>query len=92
MSESGFFLSTSHQLQRGKIFKVFEFSVSPKPAPGDLEQFGFIEGEEGTILVRIKANPKPSFLWTVGRENIDEGNVDTTGHFEVGFAEPKVSE
>ncbi|XP_052121220.1 fasciclin-3 isoform X3 [Frankliniella occidentalis] len=69
--------------------KRINVKFAPKPAPGDLEQFGFIEGEEGLIAVRIKANPKPSFLWTVGRENIDEGSLDTTGHFEVGFAEPK---
>lgn len=73
-------------LRESCIFAI----VAPKPASGDLEQFGFSEGGEGIITVRVMANPKPSFLWTVGRENIDEGSSDSTGHYEVTFTEPKV--
>jgi hypothetical protein len=56
--------------------------VAPRPIPGPIEQFGFIVGEEGVIIVQIHANPKPSVTWTVDHESIFEGGVDTTQRFQ----------
>ncbi|KAJ1520688.1 hypothetical protein ONE63_003790 [Megalurothrips usitatus] len=76
-------------VQRNSARRRITVKFGPKPASGDIEQFGFTEGGEGTITVRVMANPKPTFLWSIGRENIDEGQADTTGHYEVRFSEPK---
>jgi hypothetical protein len=56
--------------------------VAPRPPSGQMEQFGFIVGEEGIITVQIHANPKPMLTWTVDYERIPEGSMDTTQRFQ----------
>jgi hypothetical protein len=56
--------------------------VAPRPPGTQLEKFGFIVGEEGTITIQVNANPRPFLTWSVDYENIPEGNMDTTQRFQ----------
>ncbi|KAL1139738.1 hypothetical protein AAG570_006716 [Ranatra chinensis] len=55
----------------------------PKPLQGPIEYFGLTEGEEGHVTVVVMANPKPTFVWTIGDKDIYEGEEDSTGKFHV---------
>lgn len=64
--------------------------VAPRPIPGPIEQFGFIVGEEGVIIVQIHANPKPSVTWTVDHMGIVEDSVDSTQRFQANRVQDMV--
>jgi len=64
--------------------------VAPRPLPGSLEQFGFRVGEDGTITVPIRANPKPYVTWIVDQERIHEGSSDNTKRFHANHVQDAV--
>jgi hypothetical protein len=60
--------------------------VAPRPVDGNIEQFGFIVGEEGVISVQIHANPKPKLTWIIDQDSFPEGSMDLTQRFEATSA------
>lgn len=65
--------------------KVITVKYPPKPIRDRelLEQFGLVEGAEGRVSVIVEANPQPRFIWSIGTQNLSDGEFDSSGRFEV---------
>lgn len=63
--------------------KTIAVKYPPKPVYEPLEQFGLVEGAEGQVSVVVEANPQPRFIWSIGTQNLSDGEIDSSRRFEV---------
>ncbi|KAG7212787.1 hypothetical protein KM043_013047 [Ampulex compressa] len=57
----------------------------PQPQP-PIERFGFTIGQQGVVNVTVYANPRPSFMWRINKEQVYEGRPDESNRIESSSA------
>lgn len=57
------------------------FTVAPQPQK-EIERFGYVIGRPGIVNVTVHANPKPSFVWRINGEQINEGRPDESNRLQ----------
>ncbi|XP_039299089.1 fasciclin-3 isoform X2 [Nilaparvata lugens] len=67
--------------QNKQAKKLLRVNFKPKSVQEPFKKFGMVEGEKGIVSIVVEANPKPVFIWTIGGEQVTEG--DSQGAYEV---------